>query len=73
MKPFIMAGILLAVLGAFVLFRGLTYPSQRSVMRVGDFQVSAEVQRAVPTWVGGVAIVCGVLLLGAGLGKRRGS
>ena len=71
MKPIAMLGIVLAVVGAFILFRGLTYGSQKSVMKVGDVQVSADVQRAVPAWVGGVAIVCGMLLVGAGVGKRR--
>ena len=72
MKPLAIAGIVLAVLGAFIVFRGLSYGSHRSVMRVGDMQVSAEEQRAIPAWVGGVAIVGGVLLL-VGASRRRGA
>ena len=71
MKPQLIVGILLAVLGAFIVFRGLSYGSQRSVIRVGDVQASVEGQRAVPVWVGGVAIVGGVLLVGAGLRRSR--
>lgn len=71
MKPRAIAGIVLIVLGAFIVFRGLSYGSQRSVMKVGDLQVSAEERRTIPTWVGGVAIVGGVLLVGADLRKRR--
>jgi len=72
MKPLSIAGLILAVLGAIVVFRGLSYGSQRSVMRVGDLQVSAEADRAIPAWVGGVAIVGGVLLLvGGGVRGRR--
>jgi hypothetical protein len=71
MKPLAIAGIVLAVLGAVVVFRGLNYGSQRSMMRVGGMEVSASEQRAIPTWVGGVAIVGGVLLLVSA--SRRGA
>lgn len=71
MKPRVIAGIILIVLGAFIVFRGLSYTSDRSVMKVGDLQVSAEARRTIPTWLGGVAIVGGVLLVGADLRKRR--
>jgi prolipoprotein diacylglyceryltransferase len=73
MKPMAIAGIVLVVLGAFVGFRGLSYNAQRSVMKVGDLQVSADEQRAIPTWVGGVAIVGGVLLVAASARRRRGA
>ena len=73
MKPQVIAGIVLIVLGAFIVFRGLSYGSERSVVRVGDMQVSAEGQRTIPAWVGGVAIVGGVLLAGSGMRTRRGN
>lgn len=72
MKPLTIAGIVLAVLGAVIVFRGLSYGSQRSVMKMGDVQVSAEERQVVPTWVGAAAIVGGVLLI-AGVGRRRGA
>ena len=72
MKPLAIAGIVLAVLGVVIVFRGLSYGSQRSMMRIGDMEVSAQEQRSIPTWVGGAAIVGGVLLL-VGAGKRRGA
>jgi len=73
MKPTVMAGIVLAGLGAYVLLKGLSYGSQSNVLKVGDLQVSAEEHRMVPAWVGGVAVVGGLLLIGAGVGKRRGA
>ena len=73
MRPQVIVGILLAVLGAFVLLRGVTYGSSRSVMRVGDLQASVEEQRAIPTWVGGVAVVGGLILVGTGVRRRRGA
>lgn len=71
MKPQMIAGILVAGLGAFIVLRGLNYGSERNTMRVGDFQASVETRRAIPTWVGGVALVGGLLLVGAGVRKRR--
>jgi len=72
MKPLMIAGIVLVVLGAFVVFRGgFSFGSQRSVLRVGDLEVSAEERRQVPDWVGGVAILGGIVLIGAGVQNRR--
>ena len=74
MKPQLIAGILLVVLGAFIVFRGMGYGSEHSVIQVGDMKASVDARRSVPTWVGGVAIVGGVLLIGAGVRRRqRGS
>lgn len=73
MKPTVIAGIVIAGLGAYVLVKGLSYGSQSNVLKVGDLQVSAEEQRMVPAWVGGLAVVGGLVLIGTGVGKRRGA
>jgi hypothetical protein len=73
MKPTVIAGIVIAGLGAYVLVKGLSYGSQSNVLKVGDLQVTAEERHMVPPWVGGVAIVGGLVLIGAGVGKRRGA
>jgi hypothetical protein len=70
MRPLTLVGILLLALGAFVLFRGVSYKSKDEVLRVGDIKASVEEQRAVPTWAGGAAIVAGIVLIAAGM-KRR--
>lgn len=71
MKPLPLLGVALIVFGAFVVFRGLTYKSRSDVVRIGDVQISAEQRQAIPTWVGVVGIVGGLLLV-AGVGRRRG-
>jgi hypothetical protein len=71
MKPLVIAGIVIAGLGAYVLVKGLSYGSQSNVLKVGDLQVSAEERHMVPTWVGGVAVVGGLLLIGTGVGSGR--
>ncbi|HYF39610.1 MAG TPA: hypothetical protein VD930_07990 [Gemmatimonadales bacterium] len=70
MRPLSLVGILLLVVGAFIVFRGVTYESRDEVLKVGDLKASVEEKRAVPTWVGGAAIVAGIVLLAAGM-KRR--
>ena len=70
MRPQALIGIILVLLGAFIVFRGMSYKSKDEVLRVGDLKASVEERHAVPTWAGGVAIVAGVVLLAAGM-KRR--
>lgn len=71
MRPQLIAGILLMTIGAFIVFRGLSYGSQHSVIQIGDMKASIDAQRPVPTWVGGVAIAGGALLVGAGMRRRQ--
>jgi hypothetical protein len=70
MRPIALVGILLLALGAFVVFRGASYKSREDVLKVGDLKASVQEKHAVPTWVGGVAIVAGLVLLASGM-KRR--
>jgi uncharacterized membrane protein len=70
MRPLTLVGILLLALGAFILFRGMTYKSKDEVLRVGDVKASVEEKHAVPTWAGGLAIVAGVVLIAGGMKKR---
>ena len=70
MRPLSIVGILLLVIGAFIVFRGATFKSRDEVLRVGDLKASVEERHAVPTWLGGAAIVAGIVLLAAGM-KRR--
>jgi len=45
MRSLTLIGILLTGLGGFILFRGLTYSSQRSVLKLGDFEATLEEKR----------------------------
>ena len=73
MKPLVIAGIAIVGLGGYVLLKGLTYRSQSNVLKVGDLQVSAEERRSIPPWVGVLGIVGGLVLIGTGVGRRRGA
>lgn len=70
MRPLSLIGIVLLALGAYVVFQGASYSERDEVFKVGDVKATVESKKAVPTWVGGVAIVAGVVLLAAGM-KRR--
>jgi hypothetical protein len=70
MRPQALVGIILLVIGAFILFRGMSYKSKDEVIKVGDLKASVEQKHAVPTWAGGVALVAGIVLLAGGM-KRR--
>ena len=70
MRPLTLVGVLLLALGAFILFRGMSYKSKDEVLKVGDLKASVTEKHAVPTWVGGLAIVAGVVLIAGGM-KRR--
>ena len=71
MKPITIAGIIIAVLGAVVLVRGLTYPDRENVVRIGDVHITANTERSVPTWVGVAAVVAGVLMVGVGMQGKK--
>ena len=57
-------------LGAFVLLRGASFTSRRNVLQVGDLKVSATERQSIPPWVGGVALLGGLVLIVAGARKR---
>jgi len=71
MKLLTLVGIVLIALGGFILVRGLSYSSDRSVLKVGEFQATLEEKRAVPAWAGALAIIGGIVLVIAG-SRRQG-
>ena len=70
MRPLSLVGLVLVAVGGFILLRGLSFTSQKSVFKVGDFQASVEEHKTVPAWVGGLVLAGGLVLL-LGAGRRR--
>ncbi len=71
MRLSVIGGVLLIVFGIVVFAPGLRYSHQETVIDVGDFHAQVAERDRIPTWVGGVAIVIGgVLLLGARRSRR---
>lgn len=70
MRTYLIAGIVILILGAFVLLRGASFTSHRDVLQMGDMTITADEQQTIPPWVGGAAIVVGLGLIAAGARKR---
>ncbi|HWO30423.1 MAG TPA: hypothetical protein VNO32_16640 [Candidatus Acidoferrum sp.] len=73
MKPAMMIGILLVVLGGLALaYQGFNYTRQEKVIDVGPIHATAERQEhvSVPPILGGLALVGGILLVVAGSRKN---
>ena len=73
MKPITIAGIVLLVLGVLVLvFQGINYNRQETVMNVGPMHVTAETHERLPLSpiLGGLALAGGVVLLVVGAKQK---
>lgn len=71
MRPLSLLGIALICVGAFLLIRGGTFTTRKDVLEVGDVKVTADDQQSIPPWVGGVAIIAGVVVVAAGMRRRN--
>lgn len=71
MRQFIIAGIILVGLGAFLFFQGGSFTTKRDVLKVGDVKVTADEKQSVPPWLGGAAMLVGVGLIVAGARTKR--
>ena len=73
MKPIILIGIVLVVLGALALaYQGINYTRTEKVFDVGPIHATAERHERIPLppIVGGLALVGGVVLLVVGARKK---
>lgn len=73
MKPAMMLGILLIVLGALALaYQGFNYTKQEKVLDVGPIHATAEEQKhvSIPPILGALALVGGIVLVVAGSRKN---
>jgi hypothetical protein len=70
MRRFIVVGIVIVGLGAFVLLRGASFTSRRDVLKVGDVKITADEQQSIPAWVGAVAVVVGLAIVAGSSLKR---
>lgn len=70
MRPLVLIGVLILGLGAFVLIRGGTFTTEREVASVGSLEITADEQQTIPAWLGGVAVVAGLVLIGVGAQKK---
>jgi drug/metabolite transporter (DMT)-like permease len=69
MRPSVILGIALIVVGAAVYFRG-GFTTKREVLKVGDLSVSAEEQNPIAPWAAGLAVVAGIALVATGARRK---
>lgn len=73
MKPIVIIGIVLIVLGAVgLIYGGITYTSKKNVLDMGPIQVQVDDTKhiPVPPIAGGAALAVGIVLLFVG---RKGT
>jgi hypothetical protein len=73
MKPYLLTGIILIVIGVIAFgYQGISYTTRDKVVDLGPIQVTTEKTKTIPLppIVGGIALVGGILVLVAG--SRKG-
>lgn len=70
MRGALIAGVVLAGLGVFLLIKGLSYTREESVFKLGSIEAKVQQERRVPEWIGGLALGAGLVLVVIGIKKR---
>lgn len=70
MRSALIAGVILALAGAFVVFKGVSYTREESVIKFGSLEAKMQQKHRVPEWIGGVALGAGLVLVIVALRKR---
>jgi uncharacterized membrane protein len=66
MKPIMLIGLVLIVLGVVALaYQGITYTSREKIIDIGPFEASADTQKTIPLSpiLGGLSLVGGIVLV----------
>ena len=72
MKPIMLVGIILIVLGVVALaYRGITYTTQEEIAKIGPLEAKVEKEKTIPLppVLGGLALATGVVLVVLGARK----
>ena len=68
MRPSVLIGIALIVIGGTIFLRGLSAP--RTILKVGDVSVSSEERSPIAPWVIGLTVLAGIALVTTGRRRR---
>lgn len=72
MKSLVLFGIILIIAGIVALgYQGFTYTKREPIVQIGDLKVTADTEKTVylPPYLGGAAIVAGIVLVVVGRKK----
>jgi hypothetical protein len=64
-------GAILIAGGLFVLVKGASYSSDKSVFKIGDLEAKVSQEHSIPPWAGGAALAAGVVLIVVGARKGK--
>ena len=70
MRASLILGVILVLLGGYILVRGTAILTTHDVVKLGDLHVTDTDSHPVPPWVGGAIAVAGAVLIVAGARKR---
>jgi uncharacterized membrane protein len=74
MKPIMLIGIVLIVLGLVILaYQGITYTSREKIIDIGSLQATADTKKTIPLSpiLGGLALAGGIVLVIVGAKNKR--
>jgi len=69
MRAMQISGLVLIVLGLWIIIRPPSYLHDETVLKFGDVEAKMQQQRTIPGWAGGVALGAGLVLVIAGFRK----
>jgi drug/metabolite transporter (DMT)-like permease len=71
MRASLIAGAILAVLGAFIIIKGVSYAREDRVFKLAGIEAKVQQERPIAQWTDGVALGAGLVLVIAGFRKGR--
>ena len=70
MRAMQISGLVLLVLGSWIIIRPPSYSHDETVLKFGEVEAKMQQQRTVPGWAGGAALGAGFVLVVVGFGKK---
>lgn len=70
MRPLMIVGVLLLVLGGLILTGQFSRKTSETLVEIGDVKAEVEGSERFPQWTGILALVAGVGLIAAGARKK---
>ena len=74
MKPMMLLGIVLIIIGAIVLgYHGITYTTHEKVLQIGPIEATKKTEKTIPLppVLGGVVLAAGVVIIVMGMGAKK--
>jgi uncharacterized membrane protein len=74
MKPIMLIGIVLIVLGVVALaYQGITYTSREKIIDIGPIHATADTKKTIPISpiLGGLALVGGIVIVASGIRAKK--